>query len=363
MFHVLSFKIKIFASIMIAAGLIASSIFFIQVANANVIQTSVTVTVCGNSVVETGEQCDDGNVVSNDGCSSSCQTDEAISICGNSTVESGEQCDDGNTNSGDGCSVTCQTEAPAPSGGGGGGGAPPPAPISTSVILKGKAYPYSDITILKDGGIVAITLADSQANFNVQVSGITAGTYTFGLWAEDDRGERSITFSFTTSVAAGTITTIGGIFLPPTIGTDKTSVARGDIINFLGQTAPKSDITLHVNSEHEVVRKFTADAGGLWSYAFDTTPLEEGSHISKSKATSPDGLLSGFSKIISFVVGKKGEEVIKGADLNGDGKVNLIDFSILLFNWGALSNPAADFNNDGTVSIVDFSILLFWWTG
>ena len=31
-------------------------------------------------------------------------------ICGNSIIETGEQCDDGNTNNGDGCSSTCQIE-------------------------------------------------------------------------------------------------------------------------------------------------------------------------------------------------------------------------------------------------------------
>lgn len=31
-------------------------------------------------------------------------------VCGNSIVETGEQCDDGNTDNGDGCSSTCQTE-------------------------------------------------------------------------------------------------------------------------------------------------------------------------------------------------------------------------------------------------------------
>lgn len=29
--------------------------------------------VCGNSIVETGETCDDGNTVDGDGCSSTCQ--------------------------------------------------------------------------------------------------------------------------------------------------------------------------------------------------------------------------------------------------------------------------------------------------
>jgi len=42
-------------------------------------------------------------------------------ICGNGVIEAGEECDDGNTVSGDGCSATCQTEVPGeePPGGGG----------------------------------------------------------------------------------------------------------------------------------------------------------------------------------------------------------------------------------------------------
>ncbi|HEY5947932.1 MAG TPA: myxococcus cysteine-rich repeat containing protein, partial [Kofleriaceae bacterium] len=34
--------------------------------------------------------------------------------CGDGTVDEGEQCDDGNTTSGDGCSATCETEPPPP---------------------------------------------------------------------------------------------------------------------------------------------------------------------------------------------------------------------------------------------------------
>ncbi|MBP7114062.1 MAG: hypothetical protein KBA40_01265, partial [Candidatus Peribacteraceae bacterium] len=137
--------------------------------------------VCGNAVVETGEECDDGNGVTNDGCTS-CKKDfcedtdmspefpdgrgnHAVkgtvkgtgggggiftssdtcldatklleygcygtktnatnyvcphgcldgacivpSLCGNGSVEYGEQCDDGNDQSGDGCTNTCQAE-------------------------------------------------------------------------------------------------------------------------------------------------------------------------------------------------------------------------------------------------------------
>ncbi len=61
---------------------------------------------CGNGVLETGEQCDDGNTLSGDGCSASCR----LEVCGNRILDPGEQCDDGNTVSGDGCSATCQRE-------------------------------------------------------------------------------------------------------------------------------------------------------------------------------------------------------------------------------------------------------------
>lgn len=36
--------------------------------------------------------------------------DDCTPVCGNTVIEAGEQCDDGNTMSGDGCSATCQTE-------------------------------------------------------------------------------------------------------------------------------------------------------------------------------------------------------------------------------------------------------------
>ena len=62
---------------------------------------------CGDGVVNGAEQCDDGNTTSGDGCSATCTTETR---CGDGIVNGGEQCDDGNTTSGDGCSATCTTE-------------------------------------------------------------------------------------------------------------------------------------------------------------------------------------------------------------------------------------------------------------
>src|SRR2546427_5851837 len=57
--------------------------------------------ICGNGVVEAGEQCDDGNGVNTDGCKNNC----TLPSCGDGLVSNGEQCDppDGTT-----CGPTCQ---------------------------------------------------------------------------------------------------------------------------------------------------------------------------------------------------------------------------------------------------------------
>jgi cysteine-rich repeat protein len=63
--------------------------------------------ICGNGILDPGEGCDDGNTVAGDGCSATCQVEPR---CGDGVVDPGEQCDDGNTDSGDGCSSSCQLE-------------------------------------------------------------------------------------------------------------------------------------------------------------------------------------------------------------------------------------------------------------
>lgn len=62
--------------------------------------------VCGNRVLEGGEQCDDGNSTGGDGCNANC----AIEACGNGVLDQGEGCDDGNTVGGDGCAPHCRNE-------------------------------------------------------------------------------------------------------------------------------------------------------------------------------------------------------------------------------------------------------------
>ncbi|MBI3783441.1 MAG: DUF4215 domain-containing protein [Deltaproteobacteria bacterium] len=64
---------------------------------------TVTPLPCGNGMLNTGEQCDDGNRVNGDGCDNNC----TFTACGNGIVTAPEQCDDGNRVNGDGCDNNC----------------------------------------------------------------------------------------------------------------------------------------------------------------------------------------------------------------------------------------------------------------
>ncbi len=82
--------------------------------------TDAAPAVCGNGIVEPGEGCDDGNVLTEacaygakscTVCASDCtQRPGATSFCGDGKLRGAEACDDGNTVAGDGCSATCTLE-------------------------------------------------------------------------------------------------------------------------------------------------------------------------------------------------------------------------------------------------------------
>ncbi len=60
--------------------------------------------VCGDGVKQPGEQCDDGNQVNTDGCTNACK----LPVCGDGVKQGNEQCDDGNQINDDGCTNACK---------------------------------------------------------------------------------------------------------------------------------------------------------------------------------------------------------------------------------------------------------------
>ncbi|MFQ6084083.1 MAG: dockerin type I repeat-containing protein [Candidatus Aminicenantia bacterium] len=256
-------------------------------------------------------------------------------------------------------SVTIVEEIPIP---------PPPPGVSwppvTKVIFEGRAYPLAFLTFLKNGKVAATFFAQDSGLFEKELTGFEGGRYTFGIWAEDTDGRKSVTLSFTIDILEGTTTRISGIFIPPTIEIFPTQVERGQEVDIFGQSFPGSEVQIFI-SPKEIVEKTKTSQEGRWLFALDTTSLEEGEYEVKAKAFYGDGEQSLFSQTLSFLVIPLKVPICWGADLNFDGEVNIIDFSILLYFWGETDpeNRCADINFDGIVDIFDFSIMMYWWTG
>jgi len=326
-------------------------VFFSGVVSAASVNITATVNpVCGNGVLETGEQCDGSNL-NGQSCTGLGYTGGTLS-CNSSCTFNTSAC----TSGGGG------------GGGGGGGFYTPPAQV-TSVIFSGRAYPKSTVTLLKDAQIAATTIAGADAIFQVSISGISGGNYIFSVYSEDNKGNRSSLLTFPVSITSGVTTNVGGIFIAPTIAVDKSEVKRGDNIAIFGQSAPQADIIISVSSEEEFFSKTVSDKDGIYLYNFDSSFVDYGTHYTKSKASIGNQAISSFSNVISFKVGTKNiatelPKVVTKGDLNSDRRVNLVDFSIAAYWYKRPTPPATvDLNNDGKIDLVDFSIMAYYWTG
>ncbi|MDE0882615.1 MAG: DUF4215 domain-containing protein, partial [Myxococcota bacterium] len=69
-------------------------------------RNSCRLAYCGDNVLDTAEQCDDGNLSDGDGCSSGCAGEPAV--CGDGNVHFSEECDDGNNFDNDSCLSDCR---------------------------------------------------------------------------------------------------------------------------------------------------------------------------------------------------------------------------------------------------------------
>ena len=284
-------------------------------------------------------------------------------------------------------STTGQESGSGGSGGGGGGGSgggsgssggggfeSSDGPYESGdgrVIISGYAFPNSTVTILVDGNVAKTTKASGNGSYEVTIDEIARGGYTFGIYATDSKGTKSSTFSTSFTVSGARASSLSNINLAPSILVSPNPVDPGQTLTVSGYSFPNATVTLeNENSNSSVSRKtFTATAGssGAWSTTIDTASFSKGTYKIRAKGEQTGGLgiKSNFSNYTFYGVGEAANQPLN-PDLNRDGKVNLTDFSILLFWWnsaGGDSDPPADINQDGRVNLTDFSILLFNWTG
>jgi hypothetical protein len=217
-----------------------------------------------------------------------------------------------------------------------------------------------------DGESVGTVRTNSRGEFLFNLAA-EPGTASFSFWASDSSGTRSSTFTTTFDVTQGAVTNVNGILVPPTIRTTTAQVNPGATITLEGQTVPSATVEISIDNEARLLTT-TSDVTGKWTVELNTSGLSVSTHTAKARFIEGSGTLkreSTYGTSLSLFIGVEGKAT-SNSDLNRDGKVNLVDFSILVFWWGTPggnSNPPADINSNAKVGLEDFSILLFNWSG
>ncbi len=237
------------------------------------------------------------------------------------------------------------------------------------VIISGYAFPGSTVYAIVDGAAGGNVRASNDGRYTITISQIARGAYTFGIYAIDRNNVKSSTFSTSFTVTGGRTSSLSNINVMPTIRVTPNPVNPGQTLTLSGSALPNATITIENQRDGSSPsrREFTvrSDASGNWQTTLDTSGFTRGTYKVRAKAEASAILTTNYSNYTFYGVGEAADAPLN-ADLSRDGRVNLTDFSILLFWWGSAggnSNPPADINRDGTVSLTDFSILLFNWTG
>jgi hypothetical protein len=266
--------------------------------------------------------------------------------------------------------------APVAGGGGGGGGGDgsPGDAGENQVNFSGRAFPDGEIYLLKDGEIVAESVANAGADFALSLENLSSGSYNFILYGEDDQGRRSASLSFRVRLESDAVTNISGVYLSPTSELDKSQVLASETVSVSGRTVPNSTVTILVDAGNEIIAQAVADAGGYYTYAIDPRSLVLGRHLVRVKS-SLGSAESDFGRPVSFTlvdpttpVPPDGE-YYQPADLNQDTRVNLVDFAIAGYWYKRELTPAfllierRHLNGDGRLDLTDFAIMAYYWNG
>jgi hypothetical protein len=248
--------------------------------------------------------------------------------------------------------------SPPPSGGHNreGGAARP-----TTVTFSGKAFPGATVRVVdKVANLEKVvsqdTVASDDGYFQTNFVGILQSQHSFGLIVKDKELRTAQTKFFNIDTLANNLTT-KDIIISPTVGFANHSVTRGHSAILTGCASPGSNIIFEI--DNKIKKEAKAGGDGSYKAEIDTGVLDFGPHrVRVKQVISKDKRESDFSPIRTFTVSRLS---LPKADLSGDGKVSIKDWSIFLSRWSSKDSEkkkTIDLNRDGKVDVNDFSIFI-----
>ncbi len=241
-------------------------------------------------------------------------------------------------------------------------------PYTAQITLTGYAYPGFFLTFTENSAVLNTSSPDGSGYFSVLLTGLTPGFHT--IMVEGIDATNNVTASSSISIYATPYqnTNYQNLILSPIIFTNTNQVHQSDSFTFTGETVPNSSVTISVNSPL-VQYSTTSDSSGNFTYSLASmNAYSPGDYQATATVQTPGSVQSIQSLPQSFTVlsdntipsnPKPSCDISKG-DLNCDGHVTLIDFSILLYYWGT-NSALADINGDGNVDLIDFSIMMYYF--
>ena len=251
-------------------------------------------------------------------------------------------------------------------GSSGSSGKPFPNIEDAAFFMTGWTSRQADVRILKDGQVIAEAQASITGEFSLAILEMAQGVHSIGVSATDEDGQTSRAVPFTFAVEPDTTTIISDVLLPPTVNLSATTIDPGGTLSVNGMSVPSQPVEVWISvageRNAEIRQETTAGADGRWGLALNVD-LPVGAYDVRARSFHPQVGWGEFSARLPLGVGQEGPiDTCERSDINKDTRVNLIDFSILLFHW-TTNFPDADINLDGIVNLTDFSIQLFCWTG
>lgn len=233
----------------------------------------------------------------------------------------------------------------------------------TGVILSGQAYPGSTVEVLKKNlNEHFFTSTDSgnptvaeDGKFRVFFPDVQRDLWIFGLRFTDREGRQTAVLPFNFNLLTGIGQIVEDILAPPTVGFEPV-VRRGSELSIAGAAAPRSAVEFFLDDL--MLGQARADEAGQYRFSTTTAAIGLGNHQLKAWQIDGSGRVSLFS---SARILRISSLTITTADFNRDDKINLTDWSIFLFRWGAGDRAVrqqADVDGNGQVDLTDFSIFL-----
>lgn len=263
--------------------------------------------------------------------------------------------------------VSAVVPSQAPPGGGGGGSSG--SVTGASVRMSGYAFPHAKLTLLKDGAVATTLIANADGSFQIVLNNLNFGPYQLSIYAEDPNGVLSSPHTMNLVATANQPYIFSNIIIPPTITVAPSSVVIGSVYKVSGYAPAGSAVSIEIPTL-PTLGTAVANAAGYYEATL-TGVLPPGMYGLRAKTTY-NGFTSLYSKPVMVTLYRSGQQPVPPpppqmgvcVDFNKDRRVNLIDFSILLFWFNKQPvNPTIDCNQDKIIDIKDFSILMYFWTG